>query len=155
MAVEAAIHLASDADAEAAGALLSGAGADAVAVTRVSRGVSFSDEAGGKLATPGSTHATDDYARGQAAEDIARPVELDLPPLGTAYLRSSSAGARLLECLRLDGMCGGCMYDACYRALGCCVRRWLPSMDPSVPSSAMKNWKTCSVLRRIILQISW
>ena len=34
------------------------------------------------------------------------------------------------------------------------TRRPVPSMEPSVPSSAMKNWKRCSGLRFIILQIS-
>ncbi len=31
----------------------------------------------------------------------------------------------------------------------------LPSMDPSVPSSAIMNWNTWSALLRIIAQISW
>lgn len=35
------------------------------------------------------------------------------------------------------------------------TNRWLPSIDPSVPSSAIINWKTCSGLLCIILQISW
>ena len=32
--------------------------------------------------------------------------------------------------------------------------RCVPSIEPSVPSSAMKNWNTCSGLRCIIEQIS-
>lgn len=31
----------------------------------------------------------------------------------------------------------------------------LPSIDPSVPSSAIMNWNTWSALLRIIAQISW
>ncbi len=32
---------------------------------------------------------------------------------------------------------------------------WFPSIEPSVPSSAIINWKTCSALLLIILHISW
>ena len=43
----------------------------------------------------------------------------------------------------------------CTRTLPRMTRRWLPSMEPSVPSSAMKKWNTCSGGRRNDLQMSW
>ena len=35
------------------------------------------------------------------------------------------------------------------------TRRLLPSIEPSVPSSAIMNWNTWSELRPIVVQISW
>ena len=78
---------------------------------RTSRGVSFSDEVGDlPLVRRGSTHSITEYDRAPALPGPGcRPVELDLPPLGTAFLRTPS----VLEALT-PPLCAAC----------CLARRW-------------------------------
>ena len=78
---------------------------------RTSRGVSFSDEVAGgvlPLVRRGSTHSVAEYDRAPPPPSLqARPAELDLPPLGTAFLRTPS------------------LLEAIPGARRCCVaRRW-------------------------------